>query len=133
MLVQAGLRTVAVDRSFESLVRAVSLDACRSVMAFCADMTEYPLPAHRFHLVLVSRYLDRDRWPALKEWVAPGGFVLYETFTRHQRRHGRGPTSPEHLLEPGELAARFADFEIVFSEEATEPEALARLAARRRA
>ena len=60
--------------------------------------------------------------------------VLYETFTELQRARGRGPTSPDHLLKPGELPALFAEFEPIFYKEVTEPgeDALARLAARRR-
>ena len=45
----------------------------------------------------------------------PGGVVLYETFTTAQRALGTGPTSPDHLLEPGELqalAARIAAREV---------------------
>ena len=58
--------------------------------------------------------------------------MLYETFTTAQRALGTGPTSPDHLLEPGELRERFRGFERLFYEETTSPEAVARIAARRR-
>ena len=58
--------------------------------------------------------------------------MLYETFTVRQRALGTGPTSPDHLLREGELRQHFEDFEIVFYEEVTSPEAVARLVARRR-
>ena len=63
--------------------------------------------------------------------MVPGGVVLYETFTIAQREHGRGPTSPDHLLEPGELMRLFDGFEVLACEEALQPDAVARLAARR--
>jgi hypothetical protein len=78
------------------------------------------------------RYLQRDLWSALAGALAPGGTILYETFTEAQRMKGRGPTSPDHLLKPGELRMVFPDLEVLFYEETLEPDALARLAARRR-
>ncbi len=134
VLAAAGYRTIGADISLESIRGAI--DAARlagaHLRAFCADLTVHPLPVERFQLVLVSRYLDRERFPALKTAVARGGFVMYETFTRRQIESGRGPTSPQHLLDPGELALRFHDFDIHFSEESTAPDALARIVARRR-
>jgi len=49
-----------------------------------------------------------------------------------RRALGTGPKSPDHLLEPGELRRRFDGFEVLFYEEVSAPEALARIAARRR-
>src|SRR5947199_274038 len=63
--------------------------------------------------------------------VVPGGVVLYETFTTLQRALGTGPTSPDHLLEPGELRARFDGWSVLAYEETRYPEAVARIATRR--
>ena len=57
----------------------------------------------RFDLIVVTRYLQRDLFPSLRAAVRPGGCIVYETFTVHQRALGTGPTSSDHLLEPGEL------------------------------
>jgi hypothetical protein len=66
--------------------------------------------------------------------IAPGGFLLYETFTELQKGRGRGPQSPDHLLKSGELRSLFADLDEIFYDELTDPgdDALARLAARKR-
>ena len=93
----------------------------------------YPLPAAAFDLVVVTRYLQRDLLPSLRAAVKPGGYVVYETFTVLQRALGTGPTSPDHLLEPGELRGFFDGWDVVFSEEVAAPEALARIVARKRA
>ena len=82
-------------------------------------------------LLVVTRYLQRDLFDSIRAAVIPDGVVVYETFTVHQRALGWGPTSPAHLLEPGELRARFDGFDILFYEEVIEPEAVARLVARR--
>jgi SAM-dependent methyltransferase len=132
-LARAGYRTFGVDRRFEA-VRDACVRARESgleISAWCADLTAYPLPRNLFDLVVVSRYLQRDMFGAIREAVAPGGIVIYETFTVHQRELGTGPTSPDHLLHPGELRERFSGFEIVFYEETRAPEAVARAVARR--
>ena len=88
-----------------------------TVRGWCADLTMYPLPAAAFDLVVVTRYLQRDLFPSLRDAVRPGGCIVYETFTVLQRALGTGPTSPEHLLEPGELRGFFDGWDVLFSEE----------------
>lgn len=133
-LARAGYRTFGVDVKFDAVREAVrtAQDAGTSIRGWCADLTQHPLPVARFELVVVTRYLQRDLFPAIRDALVPGGSVLYETFTIHQRTLGVGPTSPDHLLEPGELRSYFEDFEIVFYEEVLSPEAVARLVARKR-
>jgi hypothetical protein len=63
--------------------------------------------------VLGFCYLHRPLFPLFKEAVIPGGLVVYETFTTGQRQFGR-PNNPDFLLQPGELAALFDDWEIIF-------------------
>jgi tellurite methyltransferase len=134
VLARAGYRTFGVDIRVDAVRDAstVAEAAGFGVAVWCADLTQYPLPDARFDLVVVTRYLQRDLFPALRATVKPGGVVLYETFTSAQRALGVGPTSPDHLLEPGELRNQFEGFELLFDEEVVAPEALARVAARRR-
>jgi hypothetical protein len=67
--------------------------------------------------VIVARFLFRPLLAALPELLAPGGLLVYETFTTRQRELGWGPTNPAFLLEEGELAAAFAALEVVAREE----------------
>ena len=134
VLARSGFRTFGVDIKVDAARDAVASAKAAGVAihAWCADLTQHPLPPARFDLVVVARYLQRDLFPALRTAVVPGGVVLYETFTTAQRALGTGPTSPDHLLEPGELIGRFDAFDVLFYEEVVEPEAVARIAARRR-
>jgi tellurite methyltransferase len=133
-LARAGFRTFGVDIEPDAVREAVATAASEGVRinGWCADLTQHPLPSGRFDLVLVSRYLQRDLFTALRQAVVPGGVVVYETFTTAQCALGRPPTSPDHLLEPGELRRRFDGFDELFYEEASARDAVARLAARRR-
>lgn len=132
-LAELGWRVFGVDVSVDAVRSAKAHAAARGliVRAWCADLTMAPLPRARFDLLVVTRYLQRDLFDSIRGAVVPNGIVVYETFTVQQRALGAGPTSPDHLLEPGELRARFDGFEILSYEEVTAPEAVARLVARK--
>lgn len=130
LLCSAGFTTFGVDISLDA-VREARLRTSE-LRAWCADLTTASLPRGWFDVVVVTRYLQRDLFGALRDSVAPAGVVLYETFTSPQRLLGRGPTSPDHLLAPGELRDQFSGFEVLFYEEVSAPDAVARIAARRR-
>ena len=134
VLARAGLSTFGVDLKLNAVREAMTAAQREGLRigAWCADLTQHPLPRRRFDLVVVARFLQRDLFPQLRETIAPGGVVVYETFTTNQRALGRRPTSPEHLLEPGELRRRFDGFDELFYEELLAPDAVARLVARSR-
>ena len=137
LLARAGYTVFAVDSKFEAVVAAggrasVAATSGRRPLVWVADLTQYPLPRAAFDLVVVTRYLQRDLCRALTDSLAPGGVILYETFTEGQRALGWGPTSADHLLGAGELPELFPDLEVLFYEEVSIPESVARIAARHR-
>ena len=67
--------------------------------------------ARLYDVVVVVHYLHRALFPALIAALAPGGVLVYETFTVAQAARGR-PTNPAFLLEPGELPRLVAPLEI---------------------
>ena len=107
--VQQGLQATGIDRDAAALALAPA-DA-RTV---CADIEAgpWPLSGERFDAVLVFNYLWRPLWPALREALAPGGVLVYETFADGQQTVGR-PARPDFLLQPGELIERCAGLRIV--------------------
>jgi len=90
------------------------------------------LPVASHDVVMVFRFLHRPLFPRIAQAVAPGGWVVYETYLEGQERFGR-PKHPRFLLHQGELPGHFPGFEIVRYEERTPDEGpmLARLLARR--
>lgn len=133
LLAGAGFVTFGVDQSLERLQAAQTRirQEAFTVGQWAADLDTYPLPRERFDLLFCTRFLLRSRWEELRRLVAPGGFVVYETFTTAQIRLGFGPSSPDHLLRPGELRLAFADWHVAFSEEVDAPAGMARLVARK--
>jgi len=133
VLAAAGLHVFGVDNRFEVVQSAVERVRTRGhrLAAWCADLTMSPLPARRFDVIVVVRYLQRDLFPTLITALKPGGAIVYETFTVLQRGRGRGPQSADHLLGHGELRERLTGCEILFETEVVEPDALAQIVARR--
>src|SRR5262245_38430062 len=78
------------------------------------------LPHEAYSLVACFRFLHRPLLPKLADAVAPGGYIVYETYRVGQERFGR-PRRLQFLLEPGELRAAFSAFEIQQDEELSPP------------
>jgi hypothetical protein len=133
LLARRGFITFGVDANYGAVRDAVDTAAREGLRlhGWCADLTISSLPVSAFDLVVVARYLQRDLFDAIKASVAPGGCVIYETFTVAQLALGVGPKSPDHLLRPGELRKIFSGWNELFYEEVDAPEAVARLAAQR--
>jgi SAM-dependent methyltransferase len=79
-----------------------------------------PLTGKVFDAILVFNYLHRPLIPTIREAVAAGGLLLYETFTTRQASIGR-PQNPDYLLQPGELRGWFEDWEILYDFEGADP------------
>ncbi len=83
------------------------MDALRddpSIHAIVADLEAGPWPyaGTRFTGIVVTNYLHRPLFPRLRESLAAGGVLIYETFAAGNERYGR-PSNPQFLLRPGEL------------------------------
>lgn len=105
-----GLQVCAVDRDAQALAGLADCGAERIV----ADLegAPWPLGERRFDLVLVTNYLWRPLLPRLVEAVAPGGWLVYETFADGHQLIGR-PSRPDFLLQRGELLQAASGLRIV--------------------
>jgi rhodanese-related sulfurtransferase len=116
----AGFAVTAVDRDaalmarLDRLARAIGHPVTTRVLDLEAGPVD--LGAGAFDLVLVTHYLHRPLMPALVAAVAPGGLLVYETFTTAQAARGK-PTSPAYLLQPGELPRLVGPLVVVRSRE----------------
>lgn len=83
-------------------------DSNTSVQSVVADVTMLPFRSATFETVLVANFLNRFLFADLIGLLAPGGHLVYETYTlAHlnlvERGLARGPSTAEFLLRPGEL------------------------------
>lgn len=133
-----GLEVVCCDRSRSALrrVRREARAMGLRVRLWWTDLEAAqrpPLPEDAFGAALVFRYLHRPLIPEIRRTVRSQGLVIYETFTVAQRQYGP-PRNPDHLLNPGELAKWFEDWDILhwFEGELTDPDrAMAQIVARK--
>jgi tellurite methyltransferase len=124
-LALSGWRVHAIDILADALARAEDLARRNGVEILTEqrDVESDPtLPVGQFDLVVVFRYLYRPLLDALRDAVAEGGYIVYETFHERTRETGRPPRNPEHLLRSGELAQAFSGFELVIVRDGVERE-----------
>jgi cyclopropane fatty-acyl-phospholipid synthase-like methyltransferase len=134
-LARHGLQVDAVDLSCQGLrlARQRALEAGLTIRFIAADLERPWLPRRSYNVILVSFFLCRPLFPLIKACLVPGGWLVYETLTAEQKfRSNHQPTRPDFLLQPGELQAAFADFEILFYAEVNQDQrATAQLLARK--
>ncbi len=102
---RAGHSVTALDRDPALLA---PLAGIADTLVADLEAAPWPLPGRRFDAVVVTNYLWRALFPALKAAVAPGGLLIYETFAQAHAALGR-PRRPEFLLQPGELLSILRD------------------------
>ncbi len=120
-LARHGLTVDALDISWEGLrlTRQFAAQAGlppEQLRCLALDLERGWLPAQRYAVVLVSYFLWRPLLEVIKNRLLPGGRLVYETFTVAQlaQPHHRGSARPEFYLNPQELRAAFAGFDILF-------------------
>ncbi len=138
-LAREGLPCLAMDVDAEALAELAQRATRLPIDCVRANLeTKHGLPLHpgRLGAILVFRFLYRPLARAIVDALAPGGLLVYETFTHHQAPLEHGPRREHFLLGEGELLSLFRDLEPLdvregFLEDAMRPAHLARLVARK--
>jgi len=105
-----------VDRAqaaIESI--AIPAHACEAVVADL-ETGPWPFAGRQFDAVVVTNYLWRPLFSTLLDSLAPGGVLIYETFTQGNETVGK-PSRPDFLLRPGELLALCHSLRVVAFED----------------
>jgi SAM-dependent methyltransferase len=137
---ELGARVLGLDRN-PALLRELQAEARSRRLPLLPVRTDLetpdgiPVQSGSCGAILVFRFLFRPLARPICQALAPGGLLLYETFTIRQRELGQGPMNSGFLLQEGELPEIFDTLQILsYWEGLTEgprPEAIARLVARR--
>ena len=105
-----------VDRSQAAIDSiAISTQRCEKVVADI-EAESWPFAGRQFDAIVVTNYLWRPLIPALLASLAPGGVLIYETFTDGNASVGK-PSRPEFLLRTGELLTLCSDLRVVAFED----------------
>lgn len=133
-LVQQGFKVIGVDIAYIALQKAKSF--CPQILAVCADLEDFSLPASTFDVVLNFYFLQRSIWDRVRNWLKPNGLLIVETMTQEMKAL-KPEIDERYLLQPYELKKTFADFEILLYREGwrdrngEHPRAVASLVARK--
>jgi SAM-dependent methyltransferase len=105
----------AVDRDPEAIAAMAGVEG---VTALCADIEDGPWPyaGRHYAAVIVTNYLHRPLFPQLVAALAPGGVLIYETFTAGNETVGK-PSRSDFLLRPAELLQVCKDLRVVAFED----------------
>lgn len=116
-LASQGFRMTGVDRDAPALAGLAAVG--ETVLADIED-GPWPFAGRLFDSVVVTNYLWRALLPVLRQALAPGGVLIYETFAHGHQTVGR-PSRPDFLLQPGELLRAFDGLRVVAYEDGFEP------------
>jgi SAM-dependent methyltransferase len=131
---EQGYDVVAIDRDVSGVGDLRGRPGVELVEADLETGAPFPVAGRTFAAVVVTNYLWRPILADLVGAVAPGGWLLYETFAVGNERFGR-PTNPDYLLRRGELLdlARAHDLRVAAYEDVVvdepRPSAIQHLAA----
>jgi tellurite methyltransferase len=119
-LALCGLSVQAWDILPDAIVRCGHL-AARSGVTVAATVCDArrvtTLGSTPYDLVSCFYFLHRPLMPTLAAAVAPGGFLVYETFVAPQKELFGKPAREADVLKPGELRQWFSGWDVVQYEE----------------
>ena len=133
-----GYPTDAVDSSAVAIEKLSSYAQRESlpIVSIIADLPDYRIEENAYAVILNFYFLERTLFLPIQRGLAPGGMLLFETYTLEQARFGR-PRNPDFLLKPNELLHSFRDLHIIYYHERIDrsgkaPHAIASLLAEKR-
>jgi len=85
----------------------------RGINPICADLDDFDIPANRYDLIVNIKYLNRRLLPYIREGLAPGGVLIFETFLDSPNPTKNQPVCREYLLRENELLDAFLSLKIV--------------------
>lgn len=115
-LAERGHAITALDRDAAALAPLRSAPGRIEVVEADIENGPWPLPDRRFDAVVVTNYLWRPLWPTLRDSLATGGWLIWETFGIDQAQIGK-PSNPQFLLRHGELLSLAAGLRVVAYED----------------
>jgi tellurite methyltransferase len=117
-LAEHGLTTSAWDISSSALEQLATHAKQHNLHIITEerDVTVNPPEANSFDVIVVSRFLDRNLMPHIKNAIKPKGLIFYQTFTK-EKANKSGPSNPDFLLDKNELLNYFHDWQILFYRE----------------
>lgn len=123
-LAEAGYEVDAVDQSREGLritrERAAERGVDDRLNVVRADVPSYAFPTATYDLIAVSFYRAVDRFPDIKEALAPGGVLFVQHHLRTTDDVTLGPSGDRYRFAANELLHACLDLTVLHYEEGLE-------------
>jgi SAM-dependent methyltransferase len=107
-----GLDVIEIDISFEALHKAFLIN--NNAGYILGDARNIPVKPMQFDVICNFYYLERSVFDFIKRALKSGGLLFFETMTADMVTV-RPEIPMERLLQPGELAHVFAEWEFLYS------------------
>ncbi|MFQ5433540.1 MAG: class I SAM-dependent methyltransferase [Anaerolineae bacterium] len=114
-LAKRGFHVIALDIS-EVGLRLARQDAQKKNLwleTAVYNLSHLWLPPNIFNVIINFRFLERGTFAVYRQALKPGGLLFFETFVRNDPEEEH----PDYFLNPGELRAAFADWQILHWQE----------------
>jgi len=90
------------------------------IHAICADFDDFDIPANRYDLIMNIKFLSRRLFPFIREGLAPGGILIFQTFLDKPDENKDRPACRDYLLRENELLHAFLSMRVLFYSETEE-------------
>lgn len=123
-LAESGYTVDAIDQSREGIQIARENATDRGVEDrinwIQADVPSYAFPTAQYDLITISFYRAVDRFPDIKEALAPGGYLFVEHHLRSTESTPSGPSNDRYRFGANELLHSCLDLTVLYYDETTE-------------
>jgi tellurite methyltransferase len=117
-LADQGFTVDAVDISDEGL--RLFARQHPNIHTICADLDHFDIPANRYDLIINIKFLNRRLFPYIRDGLAPGGILIFQTFLDTPPENKNRPACRDYLLRENELLHAFLSLRVLFYSEAEE-------------
>ncbi|MDP2646985.1 MAG: methyltransferase domain-containing protein [Desulfobacterales bacterium] len=112
---EKGFQVDAVDVSDVALFRLFKRHP--RINPICADLDFFEIRKKRYSLILNIRFLNRRLFPHIREGLAPGGILIFETCLAAPGETAGDQPGQDYLLRENELLHAFLSLNILFYQE----------------
>lgn len=116
-LAQKGYKVTGIDISSVAVKKSYLLaqEFGVKIKGIAASLKDYKISPHSFDAIICFYYVDRSLIGKIKEWLKPGGILIYEAHTTKEKR-GRSNEEGNFLKEQ-ELLTLFRGMRVLKYEE----------------
>ncbi|MDM8522073.1 hypothetical protein QUF80_01775 [Desulfococcaceae bacterium HSG8] len=118
-LADQGFSVDAVDIS-DVVLRKIPIHP--NLSPICADLDTFDITAERYSLILNLRFLNRRLFPYIREGLAKGGILIFESYLEGPGADYCKSSCRDYLLRDNELLHAFLSLKVLFYQESRIPD-----------